>query len=186
MVCVPAPACKAMLAEADQRWPNRRRTSDGICGDEAHQRRRSDHNVGNAVDLSHDPAHGVDCNVLAELVKTDPRITYLIWNRRIYNPSISRTWRSYSGSNPHTLHMHVSIKASSRNDQRPWFLGASQEEDDLKPDERKWLAELHEVLVQGKTTKTKGAMWGGVYHHVTQDKPGTLRSFIRTALKKDK
>ena len=121
MTCVPAPACKAALAEATQRWPNRNRASDGICGDARHQARKSDHNQGNAFDVTHDPVHGVDCNDLAALVIHDFRISYVIWDRRIYNPAVDRSWRTYNGTNPHTKHMHVSIKSSMRDRTEPWW-----------------------------------------------------------------
>jgi hypothetical protein len=76
-----------------------------IMRDEAHQQRNSDHNEGN---LTHDPANGVDCNVLADLVIDDPRVTYVIWNGQIYNRE-RRKWIKYNGANQHTEHMHVSI-----------------------------------------------------------------------------
>ena len=76
-------------------------------GDAAHQARKSDHNDGNAFDLTQDSAHGVDCDVLSRQVINDARVTYVIWNRQIYNRSrAAEGWRHYSGSNPHNHHMH--------------------------------------------------------------------------------
>ncbi len=116
-----APACRKALTDATARFPNRNRASDGIMGDAAHQRRRSDHNLGNAFDLTHDPINGVDCNALSRLVISDARVTYVIWNRQIYNRSrADEGWRAYGGANPHTHHMHVSIRAVSRNDLAAW------------------------------------------------------------------
>jgi hypothetical protein len=86
-------------------------------GDAAHQKRKSDHNLGNAFDLTHDPDHGVDCELLSVMVLSDLRVTYVIWNRKINTGS---GWRAYKGTNAHTHHMHVSIKATSRNDISPW------------------------------------------------------------------
>lgn len=117
----PAPCCLQALRDATTRWPSRNRASDGIMGDAAHQARKSDHNDGNAFDLTHDPAHGVDCNVLSRQVINDTRVTYVIWNRQIYNRSrAGEGWRAYNGSNPHDHHMHVSIQAASRNTLSPW------------------------------------------------------------------
>ena len=80
-------------------------------GDTAHQKRHSDHNDGNAFDLTHDPTHGVDCGVLSRLVINDNRVTYVISNRQIYNRArVAEGWRPYTGLNPHNRHMHVSIR----------------------------------------------------------------------------
>lgn len=121
-----APAAQCLLDQASALWPNRSRASDGTIGDTSHAARASDHNpdsrgIVHAADLTHDPAHGCDNNVNAEQVKDDPRIKYVIWNRRIWNPSISRTWRPYTGSNPHDHHMHVSVLTERENDTSPWF-----------------------------------------------------------------
>jgi hypothetical protein len=91
-------------------------------GDASHQKRKSDHNDGNAFDLTHDPKNGPDCNILSRLVISDPRVTYVIWNREIYvrGTGGSGTWRRYDGPNPHTKHMHVSIKSTARNNLSPW------------------------------------------------------------------
>lgn len=132
-----APAAQAILDQATALWPNRSRASDGTLGDPAHAARVSDHNPGHnglvhAADLTHDPANGCDNNRNAEQVKDDPRVKYVIWNRRIWNPSISRTWRPYTGSNPHDKHMHVSVTDAGENDTSPWF--TPQEDDMLSPD----------------------------------------------------
>ncbi len=117
----PAPACRKALTDATLRFPNRNRASDGIMGDAAHSRRRSDHNLGNAFDLTHDPSNGVNCNALSLLAINDERVTYVIWNRRIYNRArAGEGWRPYGGSNPHTHHMHVSIRATERNNLAAW------------------------------------------------------------------
>lgn len=117
---IPAPACKHLLAQATKLWPNRRTSSDGIVGDAAHASRVSDHNPGHAgychaVDLSHDPAHGVDTVAIAKRLAAshDPRITYIIAHRRIWSPA--KGWHAYRGASPHTEHMHVSI-ADTKHD----------------------------------------------------------------------
>src|SRR5688572_18980053 len=102
-----ARACRKALADATERWPNRNRASDGIMGDAAHQKRKSDHNLGNAFDITHDPKNGPDGNVLTrDLVDAnDPRVTYIIWNKRIWHAG--KGWKAYTGSNPHSKHFHV-------------------------------------------------------------------------------
>ena len=117
----PAACCLQALRDATASWPNRNRASDGIMGDAAHQKRKSDHNDGNAFDLTHDPAHGVDCNLLSRKVINDGRVTYVIWNGQIFNRDrAAEGWRPYTGPNPHNHHMHVSIRSTSRNLLSAW------------------------------------------------------------------
>jgi hypothetical protein len=116
----PSPACLRALADATLLNPKRTRASDGIMGDPRHQKRKSDHNQGNAFDITHDPANGIDCNVLVQLALLDYRVEYVIWNRQIYNKRIpEKGWRAYKGA-PHNHHMHVSIKAALRSIDSPW------------------------------------------------------------------
>ena len=117
----PAKSCLKALQDATGKWPARNSSGDGIMGDAAHQKRKSDHNDGNAFDLTHDPRHGVDCNVLSQQVINDRRVTYVIWNRKIYNREMAKDgWRPYTGESPHDHHMHVSIAKTSRDDLARW------------------------------------------------------------------
>lgn len=117
----PAKACVRALQDATRRWPRRSRASDGIMGDARHQKTKSDHNLGNAFDVTHDPASGCDGDYIAACAIRDPRVKYIIFNRRIWNKDRGDTqWRPYKGQNAHTHHCHVSIRAGSRNDVRPW------------------------------------------------------------------
>ncbi len=112
--------------QANKLAPNRSKASDGLVGDEAHQSTNSDHNphyvpgVGSeivtALDLTHDPAHGFDSYRFAEVLRLhrDPRIKYVISNKRMFSSyAVSGyaawTWRPYSGEDPHTNHVHVSV-----------------------------------------------------------------------------
>ena len=116
-----APACRKALNDATRRWPNRDRRSDGIMGDARHQATKSDHNLGNAVDVTHDPSVGCDGALIAALAQRDPRVTYVIFNRRIWSKArAAEGWRPYHGVNPHNHHCHISIKAGSRDDLRDW------------------------------------------------------------------
>jgi peptidoglycan hydrolase-like protein with peptidoglycan-binding domain len=132
MGCSPAPTCRAALTEATRLAPNRSRLSDGICASEAHNRQNpsSDHATGNAWDLTDDPGHGCNAHALVERIRQrqDKRVKYIISNRRICGPG-SRgggwNWKSYSGSNPHVKHAHVSTWASARNATASWFGGTT-------------------------------------------------------------
>ncbi len=107
--------------EVNARWPNRSKVSDGTIGDAAHAATWSDHNpttagVVCAFDITHDPVNGPDGSVLSELFRSHPHpdVKYVIWNRRIFSayPSGSVppfTWRAYTGADPHTSHVHVSV-----------------------------------------------------------------------------
>jgi hypothetical protein len=112
--------------QLDDRFPGRSRASDGIMGDPAHARRKSDHNSGNAIDVTHDVAHGVDAGRIAEEFRRQMsgapagRISYIIYNRRICGPKQAWAWRPYTGPNPHTGHVHISIVDSRRGETRPW------------------------------------------------------------------
>lgn len=131
----PAKALLALRDAVDALAPDRDRSSDGILGDLAHQARASDHNpnaagVVQAIDISHDPAHGVDTYALAELLRQrrDRRIAYVISNRRIVSATVSPwEWRPYEGSNQHSHHMHVSLRGDPAlyDDASPWDIALS-------------------------------------------------------------
>lgn len=122
----PAPALVALLAQIDAQWPTRGRASDGIGGDAEHQQRQSDHNTGDALDITADPANGPPLDVLAAALLRDPRTHYVIWNRRIANPEkAGGAWRPYTGASPHTDHLHLSIYPEKRNDGSAWNLSSS-------------------------------------------------------------
>lgn len=131
-----APALEKLREQINAKFPTRSKTSDGTIGDENHQSRTSDHNpwihstdlegrdvyVVSALDLTNDPASGMTSQRLADALKAvgDPRIKYIISNKKIWNPSISPEWRPYDGKNPHDHHIHISVKSdkaswSSRN-----------------------------------------------------------------------
>lgn len=128
MSVLPAPAALAALKSADARWPSRSRASDGTLPSAAHAAAspHSDHNLGNAVDITAmDRAHG---DAIAEAALRDPRTTYVIWFARIWNVSRGdRDWRPYDGANAHKHHVHISIAATAREDASPWPWDPSRE-----------------------------------------------------------
>jgi hypothetical protein len=74
--------------------------------------------VVSALDITHDPRGGCDAHAIAEALRQakDPRIKYIISNRRICSSTTQPwTWRKYSGSNPHTSHVHISVKATKQH-----------------------------------------------------------------------
>lgn len=133
-----ARSLEVLHSQVNALFPNRRKENDGSIGDEAHSARTSDHNawikdgsggpnVVSAIDITHDPAHGFDSYAFADFLrsKRDPRIKYLISNRRICSATESPwEWRPYNGANPHDHHVHISVKADKAHfdDPKPWVL----------------------------------------------------------------
>jgi hypothetical protein len=85
-------------------------TNMGIWGDSSHKKRKSDHNTGDALDIGITDLKQGEL-VASKLIKEaqDRGIKYIIWNNKIWNPSVAPDWRDYNGSNPHTSHIHVSF-----------------------------------------------------------------------------
>lgn len=112
--------------QVDAVAPARHRDSDGTIGDQQHAARHSDHNpwvrdgkmgVVTALDITHDPDGGCNAEAIAEAIKAscDSRVKYIIWNRRITSSYIINgvnawDWRHFPGTNPHTQHVHISVK----------------------------------------------------------------------------
>jgi endonuclease I len=125
-----AASLKKLRDQVNAAAPNRNKESDGWFGDLAHQATNSDHNpwvwdeasrkgVVTALDITHDPAGKCDCRMLAKTLESskDPRIKYVIWNRKIMNSSPiggsdAWVWRDYTGQNPHVKHIHISVQCS--------------------------------------------------------------------------
>ena len=115
------PAAIAVLRQATALFPKRKKASDGLLPSAAHinQNPDSDHNTGYAVDLTHDPVFGMDCDEVYARLKSDKRVKYLIFKGRIW--SSEKGDREYTGSNKHNKHIHISIKDNCGNDTSPWF-----------------------------------------------------------------
>jgi hypothetical protein len=123
-----------LLAEINALAPNRNKASDGSIGDAAHSSRDSDHNPCDchdavcARDFTHDPAGGFDSYHFAHWLVDrcarglERRGKYVISNGMIASASKGWTWRTYTGSNPHSHHVHVSVEHPSTlfDDPGPW------------------------------------------------------------------
>lgn len=131
-----AKSLETLRSQVNTAHPDRRKDSDGTIGDEAHATRNSDHNpwvqdgstgVVTALDITHDPAHGVDTYAIAETLRKnrDARLKYIISNRRIFSSQVSPwEWRPYNGTNPHDQHVHISVLSDKKeyDDTSPWKL----------------------------------------------------------------
>lgn len=109
-----------LLQQFNGAFPKRSKASDGAIGDADHASRSSDHNpwvdggVVTARDFTHDPANGLDIDrITDELVASrDRRIKYIIANGQICSGAAGPSpwvWRSYSGTNAHRHHFHLSV-----------------------------------------------------------------------------
>lgn len=125
-----------LLEQVNAAAPGRSKLSDGWIGDSAHAATKSDHNpnkfgVVQAIDITHDPRGGLDSYALAAalVLGRDPRLKYIISNGWITSGAGGPSpWvrRPYSGSNPHSHHVHISVVDAtlSYDDARPWAIGA--------------------------------------------------------------
>lgn len=141
--CTVAPAIRVLLKQIDELFPKRLKTSDGLCGDEAHQKRKSDHNDGNAIDITLDPENGPNLVALGTMLLEDPRANYWIFNEQIASRETNnRAPRGYpiepanrGKVNPHTRHLHFSIKPTNevRESTALWPLDAAKLREKNKP-----------------------------------------------------
>ena len=129
-------AATRLRAEINALYPKRDKASDGAVGDTSHQARVSDHNPDKngwvrAIDIDEDllgsakpDPMNADALVaqLVAIAKRDGRMTYIIFEGRIW--SVTSKWKpvKYSGSNPHNHHIHISFAKSADLDPRPFGL----------------------------------------------------------------
>lgn len=100
--------------EINSAHPNRDKSSDGWVGDTSHQARVSDHNpdysaggIVRAIDVDRD---GIDPYQLVQIACRDPRVEYVIFERKIYQRNRNFVPLAYNGSNPHDKHVHISLR----------------------------------------------------------------------------
>ncbi|MGO7359990.1 hypothetical protein ACCS66_35535 [Rhizobium ruizarguesonis] len=136
----PAKSLLVLRNQIDRIAPRRRKESDGIIGDAAHQSRNSDHNpwvidegkgVVTAIDITHDPRNNCSAERIAAAIRDsrDARVKYLIWNRSIAHSmqvgsAAPWTWLAYTEDNPHTEHIHISVKPEklAYDSERAWHI----------------------------------------------------------------
>lgn len=109
-------------------------------GDLAHQNRPSDHNPEDdgSVDASDYMIGKAFTKTDAEwffnwLIRVkDPRVAYVIWNRKIVSASGGWLIRKYEGDSPHTDHVHLSVNDKHENDTREWKLAEQMRSNDIE------------------------------------------------------
>ncbi len=114
-----APSLVGLQKEINAKWPKRSKKRDGTIGNAAHKATKSDHNPNsrgsvNAIDITYP---GVDADVIISAVKKHPSASYVIFNKKIWSASHKWVPRPYTGANPHTTHLHISIKQGVKAEQ---------------------------------------------------------------------
>lgn len=78
-----------------------------------------------ARDFPHAPALGLDGDAITEHMRQarDPRVGFIIFDRRITGPSHGWVWDPYTGDDPHDTHFHVSsVHTAAADGVQPWSL----------------------------------------------------------------
>lgn len=121
-----AKSLAVLREEIDDAAPRRKRTYDGTIGDQAHAERASSHNpnrygVVTAMDITHDPAGGVDCGSLFEFLRAypHPNLRYIIFNGRVARRTSGWVPKAYTGPNPHKTHMHIAVGTGTDSNPLP-------------------------------------------------------------------
>jgi hypothetical protein len=99
----------------------------------------SEHNDGRALDWMLDASSHADRMkakaFLGWLLATDARgnhaamarrlgVMYIIWNKRMWRAYSPRGWSDYSGTNPHTDHIHISLALDGATGRTSFWTGA--------------------------------------------------------------
>jgi hypothetical protein len=106
--------------QVDTWFPDRCvKSPEGWLGDSRHSARKSDHNPDRfgwvrGLDLnsrleSSDSLAPYLADQIRVAAKSDPRISYVIFNGRICSKILNWKWRKYKGINPHKRHIHISF-----------------------------------------------------------------------------
>lgn len=102
-------------------WPGRPREWDGWIGDAAHQQTNSDHNpnkrgVVDAIDIDSRQIGTQYIHVPTVIASAliHPSTHYVIHNKRIWSSTYNFVPHTYTGTNPHDKHIHVSIFQTTR------------------------------------------------------------------------
>jgi hypothetical protein len=130
--------------QEDDAYPDRKRDSDGTIGDLRHQNRKSDHNIDPStgyvraldLDADFDKSSSTAAYVADQIriaARTDKRIAYVIFNKKIASARSLWRWRKYTGVNPHTKHIHVSFTKAGDTDSKFFNIPLLGGTDDTRP-----------------------------------------------------
>jgi hypothetical protein len=156
----PVHSLTVLFGQVDAEASHRSKASDGTEASPAHDAANptSAHHphyvpgigddIVTAGDITHDPAGGCDTYALAETLRAnrDARIKYVISNRRIFSAYAVGShapfeWRDYTGTDPHTNHVHVeTVENATADGTQLWNL-------------KGWAMDLDEAVTTGRTVR---------------------------------
>lgn len=131
----------------------------GTIGDAAHRGETSDHNPNaagrvNAADFMLGTAFTeTQAVALLPWLVRDERTHYVIHDRKIWT-SETRAWLPYAGTDPHTNHIHLSVKDSAHTDTKPWVIAPPVQEDNVNVDDL-----VHNTAKTGAPAETPLGHW---------------------------
>lgn len=147
-----APSLKRLQKDLDAVF-GADRPNDGTIGDQAHAARKSEHNPDRDADsMPNGAVSAIDIYTqvgskvwikpaeftkLLAVLKKDARVWYVIHKGYIYSRTDDFAKEKYTGSNPHTNHIHISLMQTkaAHDDVSSWGIGAV--DDAPKPAEPK-------------------------------------------------
>lgn len=128
-----APSLVQLQKELDGKFPGR--PKDGTIGDASHAARASEHNPDRdsdpmplgAVSAMDIYTAKIDKAAVLKALMADPRCWYCIHAGFIYSRTHGFAKRKYTGSNPHTSHIHVSLMQTltACNSKASWRIGGT-------------------------------------------------------------
>lgn len=149
-----APCIRSLQTEINSKFPDRPKQTDGTKGDAAHEAQgsSSDHNawLDNTV-RAWDITTSYFTDDLAERLRLrglqgDHRLIgggYVIHKSRIASDNGNWQWRKYTGSDPHTSHIHLSVTRDKTgyDDASPWGIYQTGDDDMTTKDEVKQIVD---------------------------------------------
>lgn len=134
----PAPALEVLKRQLLLAWPAMGAANIGIMADARHiAAGTSDHIDGNAIDIPVAGGPGFDAmKALALQLLADARAHYAIWNRVFYH--VGRAPAPYTGADPHTGHIHLSIDPLKRDQAQEWTFTGGEDMKLLEPVPAGW------------------------------------------------
>jgi len=170
-------------------FPHRDHTSDGTIGDTAHQAETSGHNPDDtsgsrpewdgdpdstpevrAWDMDSDLGSGVTAQQLVDHLRALPGLSsvirYMIYNRRMYHERDGFAPTPYTGSSPHTEHVHFSGAWSQSADNNTSFNFHLEDLVALTPDDIAAVAQAvwtYQLEDPSSTTTPRGTKNAGAF-----------------------